>query len=198
MFTFPERLPKNLMSLTLFHYHKAAFALDYQLVQFCAVFQHRFMRKRSTILLAQRYKDVMKPAEKAALPNPFRCDLSVTFQSGLAVSRRLFLTLQRLRVKLAGRTSTMMSASRKAASEMAALFIIKFEPSLTSRHIEGRAIDMQISWTGKIVVKDASGNRAELAAPANGSENQTLHQIGASYGVFKFLSDPPHWSSDGL
>jgi hypothetical protein len=90
-----------------------------------------------------------------------------------------------------------IAASRKAASEMAALFAIKFEPSLTSRHIEGKAIDMQISWTGKIMVKDAGGNRTELNKPSNGSENKTLHQIGASYGVFKLLSDPPHWSSDG-
>jgi hypothetical protein len=27
--------------------------------------------------------------------------------------------------------------------------------------------------------------------------NPVLHKIGASYGVIKLLSDPPHWSSDG-
>jgi peptidoglycan hydrolase-like protein with peptidoglycan-binding domain len=87
--------------------------------------------------------------------------------------------------------------SRKAAAEMSALFALRFEPSLTSRHIEGKAIDMQISWTGKITVKDAGGNRIMINAPSNGAENLSLHNVGASYGVFKLLSDPPHWSSDG-
>ncbi len=90
-----------------------------------------------------------------------------------------------------------IAASRKAANEMVVLFAIKFQPSLSSRHIEGKAVDMQISWTGKILVKDAKGNRTELNKPANASENQTLHRIGVTYGVFKLLSDPPHWSIDG-
>jgi len=27
--------------------------------------------------------------------------------------------------------------------------------------------------------------------------NPVLHTVGAYYGVFKLLSDPPHWSVDG-
>jgi hypothetical protein len=87
--------------------------------------------------------------------------------------------------------------SRKAAAEMETLFALKFEPSLTSRHIEGKAVDMQVRWSGNITVKNAAGNRIVLGAPANGADNRTLHDVGASYGVFKLLSDPPHWSSDG-
>lgn len=87
--------------------------------------------------------------------------------------------------------------SQKAAAEMKTLFALKFEPSLTSRHIEGKAIDMQIRWNGNIIIKDAGGNRIALDTPANGADNRTLHAVGASYDVFKLVSDPPHWSSDG-
>jgi hypothetical protein len=87
--------------------------------------------------------------------------------------------------------------SRNAARAMSDLFALKFEPSLTSRHIEGKAIDMKILWTGKINVKDAHGNRIEVYTPNDCAQNRILHGIGASYGVIKLFSDPPHWSSDG-
>ncbi len=89
------------------------------------------------------------------------------------------------------------AASRKAAKEMEALFAIKFEPSLSSRHIEGKAVDMQIKWGGTIIVKNANGIRIEISGPGDGANNRALHQIGASFGVHKLPSDPPHWSSDG-
>jgi hypothetical protein len=87
-------------------------------------------------------------------------------------------------------------ASCKAAQEMRDLFGLVYEPSLRSRHIEGKAIDMVISWTGTITVRDASGRSVTLSSAAGG-KNPALHKIGASYGVIKLLSDPPHWSSDG-
>jgi hypothetical protein len=86
--------------------------------------------------------------------------------------------------------------SRKAAQDMRDLFGLVHEPSLKSRHIEGKAVDMVIGWTGTIKVRDAAGKQVTLSTPANGS-NPVLHKIGASYGVIKLLSDPPHWSSDG-
>jgi hypothetical protein len=90
-----------------------------------------------------------------------------------------------------------IAKSRAAATEMVNLFGLIFEPSLTSRHVEGKAIDMKISWAGNRIVKDANGNRVELEAPRDGSKNTALHAIGASYGVYKLISDPPHWSIDG-
>lgn len=87
--------------------------------------------------------------------------------------------------------------SKKGAQEMVDLFDIAFEPSLTSLHTEGRAIDMTIGWDGTIQVEDAKGRKHPLAAPRNGRENSRLHVIGASYGVLKLLSDPPHWSETG-
>lgn len=86
--------------------------------------------------------------------------------------------------------------SRQGAQEMADLFSIVYLPSLTSRHIEGNAIDMTIAWAGTLKIKDADGNRVSLDAPRSG-DNRALHKIGKSYGVIKLLSDPPHWSSDG-
>ncbi len=90
-----------------------------------------------------------------------------------------------------------LSASKKAAKDMAALFAMKHIASLESRHIQGEAIDMQIKWSGNITVKDAGGNRITLGAPYGGEQNSALHAIGKSYGVIKLASDPPHWSSDG-
>lgn len=50
-------------------------------------------------------------------------------------------------------------------------------PSLVSRHIEGRAIDMEIEgW--------AHGDDA-------------LYALGETFGVWKLRSDRPHWSDDG-
>lgn len=89
------------------------------------------------------------------------------------------------------------AASRKAAREMATLFQIAYQPSLTSNHIAGRAIDMTIDWTGTLSVKDKSGKIRKLGAPRPGDTNADLHAIGATYGVFKLLSDPPHWSDNG-
>ena len=88
-------------------------------------------------------------------------------------------------------------ASKASAQEMVKAFAIAFQPSLTSRHIDGLAIDMTISWTGPIEVTDHDGDDIAVDKPRSGARNDTLHEIGASYGVVKLLSDPPHWSSDG-
>jgi hypothetical protein len=86
--------------------------------------------------------------------------------------------------------------SRRAAQEMVDLFGIVFKPSLTSRHILGLAVDMSISWTGTLALKDMQGKTVNLASPRDGSHTG-LHTVGAAYGVVKLLSDPPHWSDNG-
>lgn len=90
-----------------------------------------------------------------------------------------------------------LAKSKKGAKEMADLFGIAFQPSLTSLHIEGRAVDMTINWTGTIEVKDKTGKKRPIGAPRTGEANTELHKIGATYGVIKLLSDPPHWSDNG-
>lgn len=86
--------------------------------------------------------------------------------------------------------------SQAAARAMRDLFNIAFKPSLTSRHIAGRAIDMTIRWAGTINVRDANGQLRPVGSPRDDS-NPALHRIGQSYGVIKLISDPPHWSDDG-
>ena len=88
------------------------------------------------------------------------------------------------------------ATSRAAAQEMLDLFDIVFQPSLTSRHILGLAVDMTISWAGTIKVKNGAGKDVPLPPPANAS-NPALLAIGASHGVLKLASDPPHWSDNG-
>jgi peptidoglycan hydrolase-like protein with peptidoglycan-binding domain len=87
--------------------------------------------------------------------------------------------------------------SRAAAREMRSLFDLVFEPSLASRHIDGKAVDMTINWAGTLKMLDGQGKTVSVGAPNNGGDNSALHRIGASYGVIKLLSDKPHWSSDG-
>lgn len=68
--------------------------------------------------------------------------------------------------------------TREGAAAMCATYGLVARPSLTSRHIDGRAIDMNvIGW---------KGTRAELEA------------LGVSFGVRALgPSDPVHWSDDG-
>lgn len=88
------------------------------------------------------------------------------------------------------------TTSRAAAKEMLELFDIVFQPSLTSRHILGLAVDMTITWKGAVTVKNAAGKDMALPQPASPT-HPTLLALGASYGVLKLASDPPHWSDNG-
>jgi len=85
-----------------------------------------------------------------------------------------------------------------AAEAMVAGYGLVFEPALASRHTQGLAVDMEIAWQGDLAIVRGDGSPAIVASlPRNGSANADLHAIGASYGVYKLISDPPHWSADG-
>lgn len=73
----------------------------------------------------------------------------------------------------------------------------KVAPSLTSNHISGNAIDMDITWTGKIKIKKKDGTEVEVAYNSNPNANKDLHAVGESYGVKKHKTDAPHWSHNG-
>jgi hypothetical protein len=81
--------------------------------------------------------------------------------------------------------------ARAAARAMRTAYGIVFPASLQSRHTQGLAIDMTIHWKGLITVTDAHG------VPHDCIDQDDLWPIGASYGVHKLATDPPHWSSDG-
>jgi len=88
-------------------------------------------------------------------------------------------------------------ATKTAAADMVRAYGLSFPPALTSRHCEGLAIDMRISWLGNLAIADGSGKRISIANDPRDGGNSALHQVGASYGVIKLVTDPPHWSSDG-
>lgn len=87
--------------------------------------------------------------------------------------------------------------SRQSAKEMVAAYNIAFEPALTSRHIQGLAIDWDLTWSGTLNITNASGTTVAVGSPRTGESNSTLWAVGRTYGVIKLASDPPHWSSDG-
>ena len=84
-----------------------------------------------------------------------------------------------------------LAASRAAASAMVNGYQIVFRPALNSNHTRGLAIDMSINHYANKNINNASGVAVMVRTAAN------LHALGATYGVHKLASDPPHWSSDG-
>jgi hypothetical protein len=90
-----------------------------------------------------------------------------------------------------------LTASRKAATAMVDGYGIVFQPALNSRHTEGRAVDMSISWTGKLPVKNKSGTVVSISSTPRTGMNTDLRKVGRTFGVIKNTSDKPHWSTDG-
>ncbi|WP_269632499.1 hypothetical protein [Pelomonas sp. BJYL3] len=86
---------------------------------------------------------------------------------------------------------TQLQQARQAAAQMVTGYGIVYRPALSSRHTEGRAIDMNITQYLNKSVNNASGQAQTLTTAAQ------LHALGAGYGVHKLASDPPHWSDDG-
>lgn len=70
-------------------------------------------------------------------------------------------------------------------------------PSLHSNHITGKAIDMDIFWTGSINIAKSDGTILNVSYKDNVKDNPQLHAIGESYSVYKLDTDEPHWSYDG-
>ena len=91
-----------------------------------------------------------------------------------------------------------VAESKKAAEQMVAGYEIVRRPSLTSHHIEGIAIDMDIAWTAaELKIADAAGQAVSIKTSPKSGQNSELQRVGGSYGVLKLLDDPPHWSADG-
>ncbi len=79
-------------------------------------------------------------------------------------------------------------------------------PSLTSNHISGWAMDMVVSWTGTLTIKDASGKVVNIRSGPRTDMNTQLWSVAASYGVYHFgtnksnaapSKDALHWSING-
>jgi hypothetical protein len=89
--------------------------------------------------------------------------------------------------------------SRSAASQMVSQYGIVSQPALFSRHTEGRAVDMAISWANSLAIRRPDGSMANITSQPSTGMNAELIEVGAAYGVIKakFANDPPHWSEDG-
>jgi hypothetical protein len=96
-----------------------------------------------------------------------------------------------------------LAASRAAAREMVDGFETgggKVAPSLNSNHIRGTAIDMSVSWSGTLSIKNKSRKAVEIESSPRSSINPDLIAVGKTYGVIHFsppAKDPPHWSLTG-
>lgn len=89
-----------------------------------------------------------------------------------------------------------LATSKAKAGEMVTTYDIAYAPALHSRHTEGKAIDWTITWSGSLMIAK-KGETTKLDCTGSGSTSANLHKVGASYGVHKLASDPPHWSTDG-
>jgi hypothetical protein len=88
--------------------------------------------------------------------------------------------------------------SRAAARDMVQLFGMAHIASLTSNHIKGKAIDMNIDWKGTLVITKPAPLLVRIESQPRTGQNRELHRIGGeTFGVRKLISDPPHWSHNG-
>lgn len=82
-------------------------------------------------------------------------------------------------------------AAVAAAVDMVNGYHIVYRPALTSRHIQRRAIDMTITGIINKSMKNFAGVQTLITSQS------ILYEVGATYGVHKLVTDPPHWSDDG-
>ena len=78
-----------------------------------------------------------------------------------------------------------------AAREMVSAYGMRHGAALHSNHTNRTAIDMNVSGVIGKTMTDANGDAVRIRNQAD------LHAVGASYGVHKLVSDPPHWSANG-
>ena len=91
-----------------------------------------------------------------------------------------------------------LAKSRAAAHDMMQGYDIAHAPALNSRHIFGEAVDMSVTWLGDLTIQRGDGSNVTISTlPRSGDDNINLHAVGATYGVIKLSSDPPHWSLHG-
>lgn len=88
-------------------------------------------------------------------------------------------------------------ASKNAAEDMVLAYGIVYRPALNSQHTRRLAIDMTITWSGTLSIKNGRGRTVDITSSPRTGQNGELHAVGQTYNVVKLVSDPPHWSADG-
>lgn len=83
------------------------------------------------------------------------------------------------------------ATSISRAKDMVRTYGLAVEAVLNSRHTQGNAVDMILSnFEGKQIA-NKNGTMVTI------NQISDLYPVGATYGVIKLQSDPPHWSNDG-
>jgi hypothetical protein len=90
-----------------------------------------------------------------------------------------------------------LDATREIAEQMVKAYAIKTRPVLNGLHITGQAVDMDIGWHDFLEIADKDGTSHRIASLPRDGTNPDLARVGASYGVIKLVTDPPHWSING-
>lgn len=88
-------------------------------------------------------------------------------------------------------------ASVNAAKAMVSGYGIVYQPAYPTKHSDGTAIDMTVSWSGTLRIKQADGTVKEITSNPKDNGNTDLHKVAEGYGVYKLVSDKPHWSDNG-
>ncbi len=70
--------------------------------------------------------------------------------------------------------------------------------ALQSRHTQALAIDWIVTWTPPLRMQNGNGQAVTVPGTGDASQNATLWDVGATFGVYKLEYDPPHWSVDGF
>lgn len=86
--------------------------------------------------------------------------------------------------------------TKAGADEMVAGYGLAYQPAIASRHIDGLAVDMNITVPKTVVMTDGQGRTVQIQA-GDGDADDDVISVGASYGVIKLRADHPHWSNDG-
>ena len=81
--------------------------------------------------------------------------------------------------------------SVNAAKAMKTAYGMRHIAALESNHTRRTAIDMNITGTNGKTMLNKSGKKVSI------KNEDDLYAVGATYGVHKLRSDPPHWSADG-
>jgi hypothetical protein len=94
--------------------------------------------------------------------------------------------------------------SIEAAKQLIRKFDTAYYASEKSYHINGLAIDMNVTWTGTLKIKNASGTVVSIPTGtgptnSNNANNTLLARVAASYGVIRNQSEDTssHWSLKG-
>jgi hypothetical protein len=139
--------------------------------------------------------DTLRPPQRAYLMH-FSFVIAREAFDPAAVPPRSDVDIQWVHTDSTGKAD--LVASKKAVEQMVLGYGIVFKPVLISRHIEGNAVDMDITWQNNLVIAKADGSLQTISStPRTGAGNTDLHKVGSTYGVIKLLTDAPHWSSDG-